>query len=204
MSLHDESEKASIVQLASAIREELELVSSRMYAQRISLPWLPMYICQDAIEQVLCGARQVLGELELHQTSLSQIPADELTPFWIKRIRAFLTESKRAAPRVVELQFMTIRDIAMSIYSAIKQRARNAHFLQYGPPPGVSEFPALSSLGKSKTLAVPWILAGNPRISQEKEYQRFMSHVIARRRVPGARAATCIFQSDTERPELYT
>ena len=198
--LQDSNE--SLQKLATGIREELE-ITSILIGARILLSWLPMYICQEAIEQVLSGASQVLRELDLPFVSLLRIPPEELAPCWRKHIQAFSNESKRAQPHIIELQYTTIRDVATCVYSAIKQRTRNSQFLQSGPPPGITDFPVLSSLG-SKTVPVSWALVGNPRVSQDDEFKKFMSHVVARRRPPAARTATRDLPQDTSAPFLYT
>jgi len=197
-------EVAALKGLAQRVRAELEVSASRAYAQQIPLSWVGQYICQEAVEQVLQGAQAVLRELGLEDAKLLQIPAEELSPLWTKRLQASQTSSWRGAPEVVELQYATIRDVASAAYTAMKQQARNSHLLQFGPPPGVAELPALASLEKSKSLPIPFILEGNPATVQDKRYQRYMSHVAARRRRPGARSTWCHVPPDTARPDLYT
>uniref|UniRef100_A0A6C0C002 Uncharacterized protein n=1 Tax=viral metagenome TaxID=1070528 RepID=A0A6C0C002_9ZZZZ len=197
--------RAATDRLTMQIREQLQLIASRMYAQQIPLPWVAMYICQEAIEQVICGARRVLNELGYGDDSLLHMSADELTPLWTQHLQASLDASRRAAPHVLELQYATIQDVAGSAHAALKQKVRNRYFMSNGAAPGLATFPMLSSEEKSKSLPMPFILTGNPRVTQQKEYVKYMSHIQARRRLPSARSyAGCILAPDTTRPELYT
>lgn len=189
--------------LANAIREELEATATRMYAQSTPLPWVAMYICQEAVQQVLAGAREVLRELELEDAQLFNIPAEELSPLWVKYLIANRNVSWRAAPHVIELQYQTIQDVAGAVYAAVRQAAKNYHYQQWGAPPGVPEYPALSSVEKTKTLPMPFIRTGNPATVLAHRYRAYISHTTARRRVPGPRATSCVLPSDTVRPELY-
>lgn len=189
---------------AQGIRQELEIAAKRMFAQQVQLPWVAQYICQDAVEQVLVGAVGVLHELGLDDATLLQVPPAELSPLWIERIRGFLDTSWRAAPQVVQLQYDTIAAVSGCAHAMIKQSARYRHFLQYGPPPGVAELPALASLEKAKTLPMPFALRGNPATQQDKRFEAYMSHMRALQRHPGARATWCELPPDTARPELYT
>ena len=197
--------QAATTRLTTQIREQLQLTTSRMYAQHLPLPWVGMYICQDAIQQVICGARQVLNELGYGNDSLLHMSADELSPLWTQHLQAYLDASRRGAPHILELQYATIQDVAGAAHAAIKQNVRNRYFMSNGAPPGLSTFPILSSQEKSKSLPMPFMLTGNPRVTQQKEYQKYMSYVLARRRLPAARShASCVLESDTVRPELYT
>ena len=201
----DEHSRAATARLTTQIREQLQVSASRMYAQQLPLPWVGVYICQEAIQQVICGARQVLSELGYGQESLLNMSADELSPLWTQHLQASLDASRRGAPHVLELQYATIQDVAGAAHAALKQQVRNRYFMSNGAPPGLSTFPQLASEEKSKSLPMPFILTGNPRVTQQKEYQKYMSHVLARRRLPAARSySRCVLESDTVRPELYT
>lgn len=189
---------------ASGIRRELEVAATRMIAQQVPLPWVGQYICQEAVEQVLVGAVGVLHELGLQDATLLRVPPAELAPLWVERIRGALDVSWRAPPQVVQLQYDTIAAVAGCAHAMIKQSARYRHFLQYGPPPGVAELPALASSEKAKTLPMPFTLRGNPATEQDKRFQAYMSHMRALQRRPGARSTGCQRPPDTERPELYT
>lgn len=200
-----EDKKAATVKLATRIREQLEETARRMYAQQIPLRWVALYICQEAIEQVLCGARQVLVELKYDEETLLNIPPEDLSPLWTQHLQANSDASSRGAPHVLELQYATIKDVAGAAHAAIKQKSRNTFFAINGAPPGLAAFPMLASEQKAKTLPIPFILSGNPRTTQQKEYQKYMSHVLARRRLPGPRTySACELESDVLRPELYT
>jgi hypothetical protein len=188
--------------LASGIRAELEIGSARVPARSL-LPWLSVYIRQDSIEHVLKGAGQVLRELDLPFDSLLRIPAEELAPSWTKQIQTFSTASKREQPQIADLQYLTVRDVAICVHSALKQKSKNARFLQNGPPAGVTDFPVLAYTEKSKTVEVPWEWVGNPRVAQDGEFKKFMSHVVARRRTPGPRAVSCALPPDTSQPLLF-
>jgi hypothetical protein len=189
--------------LATGIRLDLEATATRMYAQSTPLPWVAMYICQEAVQQVLIGAREVLRELQLEDAELMKIPPEELSPLWVKYLTANQNASWRAAPQVVELQYLTIQDVAAAVYAAVRQGAWNRHFLQYGPAPGVPEYPALASLEKSKSLPMPFVFTGNPATVLCERYRAYSSHTAARRRIPGPRATSCVLPSDTTHPALY-
>jgi hypothetical protein len=195
--------EAAITALAAEIRAELEVAASRMFAQRKPLPWVSQYICQDAVEQALRGAVGVLRELGLEGAALLDIPAEELSPLWTVHLRASLDESRRGAPRVAQLQYDTIKALAGSAHAAIKQGSRHRHFLQYGPPTGVAEFPALVSLEKAKTLPMPLALAGHSAAAGTR-FQAYASHAAAQRRKPSARSTWRQLPPDTSSPSLYT
>lgn len=201
----DSDARAATARLTTQIREQLQVTATRMYAQQRPLSWVGMYICQEAIQQVICGARRVLNELGYGDDSLLNMSADELSPLWTQHLQASLDTSRRGAPHVLELQYATIQDVAGAAHAANRQNVRNRNFMSNGAPPGLSTFPMLSSGEKSKSLPMPFVLTGNPRVTQQKEYQKYMSHVLARRRLPAARSYTrCVIESDTVRPELYT
>ena len=189
--------------LATKIRTDLEVAATRMYAQQTPLPWVGQYICQEAVEHVLHGAVAVLHELGLEDATLLNVAASELSPLWIANLQSSYNVSWRGAPKVVQLQYDTIKAVAGSAHAAIKQGSRNRHFQQYGPPPGVVEFPALSSLEKAKTLPMPFTFAGNPATTADKRFQAYMSHMAAQQRSPGARSAWHRLPSDTSKPALY-
>ena len=191
-----------LAKLASEIRAELESASLRVPARSL-LPWLSVYIRQDSIEHVLRGVGQVLRELDLPFDSLFRIPAEELAPSWIKHIQTFSSASKREHPQVPDLQYLTVRDVSICVHSAMKQKSKNVRFLQNGAPAGVTEFPALAYAEKSKTVEVPWQWVGNPRVTRDGEFKKFMSHVVARRRTPGPRAMSCALAPDTSQPLIF-
>lgn len=195
--------KVAMTALATKIRADLEVAATRMYAQRIPLAWVSQYICQEAIEHVLHGAVAVLHELGLEDATLLNVAASELSPLWLANLRASLDESWRGAPKVVQLQYDTIKAVAGSAHAAIKQGSRNRHFLQYGPPPGVVEFPALASLEKAKAVSMPFTFAGNPATTADKRFQAYMSHTAAQQRRPGPRSTWRRLPPDTSEPALY-
>ena len=104
-----QEQRVATTRLTTQIREQLELVASRMYAQQIPLPWVAMYICQEAIEQVFFRARQVLGELGYGEESLFNMSAEELSLLWTQYLQASLDTSHRGAPHILELQYATIQ-----------------------------------------------------------------------------------------------
>ena len=190
--------------LATRIREELEITASRMHRQHAPPPWVATYICQDAVEQVLCGVHGVLRELKLTEATLLQIPGHELAPHWIHFLQSANGTSHRSAPHIVDLQHNTIRAVAAAAHAAVKQRSRNQHFSQFGAPQGVAAFPALASLEKSKLLPQPLALSGNPAVLSQMRYQQYISGTTANRRKPNARSlGGRALPADTTSPELY-
>jgi hypothetical protein len=190
--------------MASALRLLLLRHCNEVLAQRARLPWLSAYLSEDGIHEALVGATHVLRELGVEDAQFDSIPAEELAPAWTKQIGAYLDVSWRAAPDIAELQRSTMRELAVSVYALLQQRVRHRQFLAVGAPAGVSEFPAVASHEKTKTLPLPLLCAGNPATVLDKRYQAYLSHVSARRRKPGARSSWCALPPDTARPALYS
>jgi len=195
----------SISEMATRIRLLLEKSAGRAYAQRGPLEWVRMYLCQEAVEHVLEGVLGVLRSMDHIEEAAKfiEIPTEELCPYWERQLLAHANVSARAAPDVVELQFETIRDVAGAVQAMSSQRTRAVNLLANGPPAGLRAFPELSTVEKSKTLAIPF--AGDRpdglRASRD-DYLKYTQHVSSCRRVSGARATSCT-APDTIHPELY-
>ena len=180
-------------ELATEIRLELQVNAGAIFSQTSAHSWVKMYICQEAIEDVLAGVESVLDALNLSETSLALIPPSDLAPCWAELMRQHGNVSWREEPDIYGLQCETIRAVASAVHASAEQNERNRK-VRHNCPAGVKELPELSSGERNQTGAVPWSLVASSNITGKKntpsnftEYMHCISRI--KRQVTSGRAS---------------
>ena len=194
--------------LAERVCTSLLYDTSRLYAQRVPLPWVEQYISLPAVRHVLCGVASVLRLLgvvgpQLHSFDLEAYPAEELVPYWIAHLQANMDSSTRALPDLGELQNDTIRDISSGINALANQTYHHYQVLKSGEAPGVQEFPKIENFEAPKSQELPFAWAGAPTNSDGKGYLRYASLMATLSRRPGPREVGNRVPTDTVLPSVY-
>lgn len=198
------AESQDFALLAQGIRHDLAPVFKDVWGDRPQIipKWAVDIASTQSISRVLELARHTTNELEVPGASLLSVHPSELAVFWAQVLRRNCDQEPTSKVELSFLEASVAKSVATSVYAMHQQSTRYRNFLQFGPPPGVREFPVYSASERTKTMAIPWRrIASSAQPTRSVQYQSCTSS--RPKRIQSLRSQTCT-PSDIKHPSLFT
>jgi len=153
----------ALQQLAREINLDLVPFVRETWIMQPHAPAWALYVTSvPSILKVLELAQKTALQLGIVPSAFETIEPGELSPYWAINIRnQWGSEPLRDAVDPDKLMIDIARAVASSMFSMHQQTLRYRNFLQFGPPPGVQQFPKYSASERTRTMAVDWGLITN-------------------------------------------